>query len=168
MAALTALAITSAVATVAGGVASYQQGKAQQDVLKQQAKVAIAKGNIERFQQKQESEKVRKQVTAMAGKGGGSLSGSVLENLNASMTNAALDEAMISYNAKTQANQFIAQGRQARAAGTAALVGSVGQAAMGLGTSGIFSGSATGTKVAGTLGDASVPYPSLQSLVGGN
>jgi len=133
MAALTALTIAGAALTVAGGVSSFQQGRGAQDAFKEQARVAIAKGNIERFQLAQESERVRKTATAQAGMGGGSLSGSYLENLNTSMTNAQLDEEMITYNAEVSASNFIQQGRNARAAGQAALMSSIGSAAISLG-----------------------------------
>ena len=142
MAALTALAIGSAVATVAGGVASYQQGRGANDIAKEQARVAIAKGNIERFQQAQESEKVRKAATAQAGKGGGSLSGSYLENLNASMTNAQLDAEMISYNSEVAAANFRQEGKNAKAAGLSSLIGSVASAGASAAGSGIFSSGA--------------------------
>lgn len=132
--------ITTAVmvgATLVSGMAKYQQGRAAQDVAKDKARAAIAKGNIEKFQQKQESESVRKRATAQAGKGGGSLSGSYLENLNASMTNAQLDYEMINYNAQVMSNNYIQEGRNARAEGTSALLSSVASAAsMGMGAFG--------------------------------
>lgn len=125
----TVLAGVAAATSLAGGYMAYQQGKAQQDIAKEQARIAIAKGNIEKFQFKQESERVRKIIAAEAGRGGGSLTGSFLENLNQSMTNAELDEEMIGFNAKVLSNNFIQEGRNARAAGKAALISSVGQAA---------------------------------------
>jgi hypothetical protein len=133
MAALTALTIAGAVATVGGGIAKFQQGRGVADAFQEQSRVAIAKGNIERFQLAQETERVRKSATAQAGIGGGSLSGSMLENLNRSMTNAQLDEEMITYNAQVASNNFIQQGRNARAAGQAALMSSIGSAAVSLG-----------------------------------
>jgi len=143
MAAVTALAIGSAVASVADGIMQFQQGRAQQDIAKQQARISIAKGNIAKFQQQQEAERIRRQATAEAGRGGGTLTGSYLENLNRSMTNAELDREMIGFNAKVQAENFISQGRAARAAGTASLLGSVASAGTGLSKAGIFSRTAT-------------------------
>ena len=118
-------AITTGVmiaATVAQGISQYQQQRGQADIAKEQAKVAIAKGNLERFQQKQESEKVRKAATAQAGRGGGSLTGSALENLNRSMTNAQLDEEMITYNAEVMSANFRQEAKNAKAAATSTLL----------------------------------------------
>lgn len=138
MVATTALLVGSAVASVASGVIAYEQGKSQQEISKQQAKLAIAKGNIKRFQQAQESEKIRKYVTAEAGKGGGSLSGSYLYNLNQSMTNAMLDASLTTYNAKLESDTYIQEGRNYRAQGTASLLGSTASAGTSLYKSGIF------------------------------
>lgn len=162
MVAMSTAAIVGATASLASGVMAYQQGKAQQDVAKEQAKVAIAKGNIEKFQQRQQSEKIRKHAIAEAGKGGGSLSGSYLENLNRSMTNAQLDYEMINYNANIQANNFIQQGRQARAAGEAQLLSSVGSS-IATGIGGLKPSTTFQNKAIGT-DDA---LPSLTSLMKG-
>jgi hypothetical protein len=122
----------AAISTVIGGIQAFQQGRAQQDIAKEQSRVAIAKGNMERFQQQQEAERVRKRATAEAGKGGGSLTGSYLENLNQSMVNAQLDEEAITFNAEVSSANFIQEGRNARASGTASLISGIGGAATSL------------------------------------
>lgn len=119
-------------AIAASAAASYQGSKRQSKVLKQQANIAIKKGEIEKVQNKQRTERVRRQIEASAGKAGG-LSGSALENLNKSMANAELDQQMIGFNASLQSENYKFQASEARARGTMALIEGVGKAAGAIG-----------------------------------
>jgi hypothetical protein len=126
-------AYVAAGAAVLGAVSSYKAGAAAEDAAEEQAYKSMMQMRINLIRQDREGEQVMGAQQAATGAAGFSLSGSAIDLLKSSVSNASLDSALIAAGGAADAAALSAQGKAARAQGTAGAVAGIGQAASILG-----------------------------------
>jgi len=118
----------SALATIAGGIGQYQQGKAQQEQADLNARKTELEGRMDAVTTNEELLKTLSMNTVAAAAGGLTGSGSVQRAKEVSEANAAKQLSISKLNTASQAEAYKAEGRAAKGRGTAGLLGSFTQA----------------------------------------
>lgn len=124
----TVIAGVSALATIAGGIGQYQQGKAQDEQADLNARRIELEGRMDAITTNEELLKTLSMNTVAAAAGGLTSSGSVQRAQEESQANAAKQLSISRMNTESTAAATRETGRQAKSAGTAGLLGSFMQA----------------------------------------
>ena len=124
--------------TVAQGVQSYQQGKAQQKYYNQLADQEGQARTLERNAQRKKDEIYQAQQLAAIGKSGVKLAGSPMRILENTVREQERGIIIGDYNSNVQQSSLRNQGKQAAASGRSSLLGSFVGAAGSLYAGGVF------------------------------
>lgn len=122
-------AYVAAAAAVGGAVMQYKAGQDAQAAAEEEAYHAMIRTRINLTRQEREAEQVIGAQEAATGAAGFAMSGSALDLLKSSVSNASLDSALIASGGEAESSALKAQGRAAAAQGTAGAISGIGSAA---------------------------------------
>jgi hypothetical protein len=122
-------AYVAAGAAVFSAASSYKAGKDAEEAAEEQAYKTMMQTRINLIRQERTAEQVIGAQEAATGAAGFSLSGSALDLLRSSVSNASLDSALIAAGGQADADALTAQGKAAAAQGRAGAAQGIGQAA---------------------------------------
>jgi hypothetical protein len=122
-------AYVAAAAAVGGAVMQYKAGQDAKEASEEQAYKEMMKMRINLIRQEREGEMVIGAQEAATAGAGFSFSGTALDLLKSSVSNASLDSALIAAGGQADVDALRAQGKAAAAQGTAGAIGGIGQAA---------------------------------------
>jgi len=114
----------SALATIAGGIGEYQQGKAQQAQADLNARRTEMEGRMDAVTTNEELLRTLSMNTVAAAAGGLTGEGSAQRAQEQSQANAARQLSISKMNTESEAEGYRAEGRSAKGRGTAGLLGS--------------------------------------------
>ena len=103
-----------------GGLSAKKQADTNAKIYAQQAEYAEKQGEIDAFRTKQNIKSYENSAIAQSALNSSSLSGSYLENLNETYTNAELDMGAVEFNTALTAQNYLTQSANSTASGQTA------------------------------------------------